>query len=117
MEKELMEKAEKLAESFDGGWWNYRIIEIEESWTDKEGKVYTEKVYEIHEVYYNGNGDVIAWTKNSIGLFFDDYDDLRDVLKHIKKASKKTVLKLIKENDNEKLIDTNKKIKKMRWNK
>ncbi len=106
--KEILEEAEEIAKDFDGGWWNYRVIEKTEKWDSPfDRKIHTENYYEIHEVYYNGKGEIIAWSENSISLYFESYRDFKDTLKHIKQATKRSVLKL----EDDKLEDTHKLLK------
>ena len=109
--KEIMEEAEELAESFEGGYFNYRIIEKEDKWIDLDNKEQIEYFYEIHEVYYNGKDEIIAWTENPISIYFETYNDIRDTINHIKKAANNKILKLIKEDEEEKLIELDKYMK------
>ena len=100
---EILEEAEEIASDFDGGWWNYRIIEKTERWKGHfDKKFHTETYYEIHEVYYNGKGKIVAWTENAVTLDFFSWKDYKDTMKYLKKAAKRTILKL----DNDELIDT-----------
>lgn len=104
--KEIIEKAKDLAKDCEGGYFNYRIIEKEDKWTDLDGVEWTEYYYEIHEVYYNGKDEIIAWTENPINVYFETYSDVRDTINHIKKASNAKILKLItKEDGDEELIE------------
>lgn len=106
-----------FAESIEGGWWNYRLIEKESKWTDKNNKEHIDTYYEIHEVYYNGKGEIWSWSENPMSLYFESKYDVKECLKQIKQASKHNILKLEKHIDPEdnkeydRLIDTKKKIK------
>ena len=59
---EIPEEIEELAESIGGGWWNYRFLEIVQGST---------KFYELHEVYYDGDGKPWAWS-DVVKLWFTD---------------------------------------------
>lgn len=110
--KEILEEAEEVAKDWSGGWWNSRVIEKESRWKDKSGKEYFEKYFEIHEVYYNGEGEIIAWSQDPLGIYFENVKDVRPTIKQIKKAIKKPVLRLIKESeDQEELVPTMKTLK------
>ena len=105
----IKETTEELSSSFSGGWWNYRLIEKVRSWTDISSKTYTDIFYEIHEVYYNSHGSIIAWSEGPMSIYFEDYSDYKEIKKHLKSAYKNTVLKL----ENDSLIETNKTLKQI----
>ena len=113
-EYEVPKEIEEMASSWSGGWFNYRIIEKENSYEGRDGKKYTDVYYEIHEVYYDGKGNPFAWTQNPISIWFEDRYDVKDIIQHIKKATKHTILKLIKDDEGEELIDTGKYIKNIK---
>lgn len=104
-ENEIPAKIEELPEKLSGGWFNFRLVERENDWCD----VY----YEVYEVYYYANGEIWGWTEKPMELMFQDYYDVKETIKHIRGACKHTVLKFVKnENDNEyELVDTNKYMK------
>ena len=119
---EAMQKAEDLAKDFDGGYFNYRIVEKEYKWknnsnldeeTIKRYKLDEPEIYyEIHEVYYNGKNEIVAWTTNPISIYFETYYDIRDTINHIKKAASTKILKLVEdENGDDSLIELDKYIK------
>lgn len=112
-EFEIPESVEKLANDLSGGWWNYRLIEKEETWTSNiTGKEYFERYYDIHEVYYGADGEIWAWSENPMKIYFQSADEVKILIKQIKKASKHKILKLIKDKDgNDKLIPTGKYLK------
>ena len=100
---------EELAESFDDGYFNYRIIEKEIQWADVEGENHIEYYYELYEVYYNSKNEIIAWTENPVPLCFEEDSDIDTVIIHINEARKKKILKLLREDsDNEELIELDK---------
>lgn len=109
--KEVLEEAEDLANDFKGGYFNYRMIEKEDKWTGLEGEELVEYFYEIHEVYYDDNDNIVAWTENPIHLYFNNNEDVKTEIKHIKDAANKKLLKLIKDGENEKLIELDKYIR------
>lgn len=109
--QEIPAEIEELAEDLNGGYWNYRFVEKEYTWKDKDNKTYYEKYYELHEIYYKVDGTIWAWTENPIDLSIQSLSELNDLIKKIKKASKHKVLKLIKEDNEDKMIYTNKKLK------
>ena len=93
------------------GYWNYRLIEHKSSWKDTNGEEQIEKTFEIHEVYYDNNGKIIAWTENPVKLYFQSLDDLKATIRRLKKLKHKTILKLVEYIDGEKLEDTGKLLK------
>lgn len=99
-EKDL-EEYEELSKSLHGGYFNYRLIE-------KGDDNY--KYYEIHEVYYDGNGEIWAWSENPTNLYFESIYDIKEEIRHIKDASKKTILKIVDDN----IIDTKKYLKEVK---
>ena len=123
--EKVMEKLEDLRKDFEGGYFNYRVIEKEYIWennsnfTEEEIKEYKldepELYYEIHEVYYNGKDEIVAWTENPISIYFEDYYDVKDMIKHIKNSTKHKILKLIANEDGgEELIELNKYMKNIK---
>ncbi len=60
--------------------------------------IYGEKHYEIHEVYYDENGKIIAYTEYPLRLIFDNKEDLNDILMGIFEAVDKPILE---QKDNE----------------
>lgn len=98
---DIPEEMEKLADDLAGGWWNYRLIEKENRWKDKTGKEYFEKYFEIHEVYYREDGEIWAWSENPMSIYFEDYKEIGQLIKQIKNATKKPVLRLVKDDKGE----------------
>lgn len=90
----------KISESY----WNYRFIEKPIYEKDKE----VDKYYELIEVYYGNNGQIVAWNDTSNNVIADSLDDLNVFIKQIKLASKNTVMKLV----NKKLVDTKEYMRK-----
>lgn len=89
----------------DSRWWNYRFIEKEYT-----SKTYKEIYYDIHEVFYNSKGEIVAWSTDPAPFCCENYKDFKIYLKQIKQASKKTILKYDTKDKN-KLIDTHQVLK------
>ena len=106
------EEIEELANDLSGGWWNYRVIEKENRWTNKADKEYFEKYFEIHEVYYKEDGEIWAWSENPMSIYLENFKEVGQLMKQIKKAIKRPVLKLVKGTDEEEeLVPTMKTLK------
>lgn len=106
------EEIEELANDLSGGWWNYRLIEKENRWKNKAGKEYFEKYFEIHEVYYKADGEIWAWSENPMSIYFEDFKEVGQLIKQIKNATRKPVLRLVKGVDGkEELVPTMKTLK------
>lgn len=97
--KKIEDFIDKISLAWRGGYWNYRILE-------KGTNDY--KYYEIHEVYYDAYGKIIAWTENPVDLYIEAVSDIKFLMKEFKKAAKKTVLRI----DGEDLVDTGTYLKK-----
>ena len=100
------------------GWFNYRIIEIEDIYEGNKEKNINTLIttrFEIREVYYDGEGEPFAWSGPE-PLLFDDYLELKEIKRIINKAKKKTILKIILNENGEEtdLIDTGKYIKEIK---
>lgn len=114
--KDRYNDIEEFANEITGGWWNYRLIEKTTSWTGKDDKEYSETFYEIHEVYYDGNGQPFAWSENPMSIYFTDNKDVKIILKQIKEACKHNILRIETTKDGESLVSTNKKMKQIKYN-
>ena len=114
-EYEIPPEILELAETFSGtkgGYFNYRIIETEEHWMDADNLDHKEYHYEIYEVYYNGLNEIIAWTQEPVSLYFDNNEDVKNMLRHIIEAANKKILKIkVNKDKEEELIELNKYIK------
>ena len=99
VKQEIKDFIDEISLAWHGGWWNYRVIE-------KGSEDY--KYYEVHEVYYDADGKIIAWTENPIDLHIEAVADIKFLMKRFKKAVKKTVLRI----DGEDLVDTGRYLKK-----
>ena len=106
------EEIEELANDLGGGQWNYRLIEKESHWTNKAGKEYFEKYFEIHEVYYKGDGEIWGWSENPMSIYFENFKEVGYLVKQIRAATRKPVLRLVKgEDGEEELVPTMKTLK------
>lgn len=112
-EYKIPEAIKKFSEEISGGWFNFRVVKHVTTWKDKEGKKYEDITYQLHEVYYTAKGEILGWSEE-VSLYFEDYADVKETIKHIKDACKKTVLLLIETEDGEELIDTHKYMKGMK---
>lgn len=73
------------------GWWNYRFLMRP---TYKNNKVIS-YYYEMIEVYYDKNGNILAWTDEPEKIIVESYKDLKTYIKQIKDASKRSLLKIV----------------------
>ena len=91
-----------------GVYWNTRLVEKKNIWKSQfDNMDYFSVQFVIHEVHYDKDHNIIAWTENPISLNFEDYSDAKGTIKHIKDALKRTVLRY----ERDKLVDTGKLIK------
>ena len=97
--KKIKDFIDEISLAWRGGYWNYRVLE---KGTDDY------KYYEIHEVYYDADGKIVAWTENPVDLYIESISDIKFLMKSFKKAAKKTVLRI----DDEDLVDTGTYLKK-----
>lgn len=97
--QEIKDFIGKVSLAWRGGWWNYRVIE-------KGSEDY--KYYEFHEVYYDADGKIIAWTENPVDLHIEAVADIKFLMKRLKKATKKPILRI----EDGELVDTGKYLKK-----
>lgn len=94
-----------------GVYWNTRLVEKKNIWRSQFDNIdYFSTQFVIHEVHYDKDHNIIAWTENPISLNFEDYDDAKGTIKHMKDALKRTVLKY----EGDTLIDTGKLLKQYR---
>ena len=99
IKQEIKDFIDEISLAWRGGYWNYRVIE-------KGTEDY--KYYEIHEVYYDGEGKIIAWTENPVDLYIEAVADIKFLMKRFKKAAKKPILRI----EDEDLVNTGKYLKK-----
>ena len=74
--------------------WNYRIIRTVQNNTFH---------YSIHEVYYNKNGKIEAWTEEPVLPFGESEDELREDINHFLQAFKLPILEKGRINGKERL--------------
>ena len=108
--KEVPPEIEELAESLDGGYWNYRILQIE--YKDKIGKhKYHEKWYEMREVYYNKDDEPWAWSATPETFSITSIEDAKHLKEQVALAMIKPILAVrIDENGEEYLVELKKTI-------
>lgn len=63
--------------------WNHRVI------VNREG---SEDHYQIHEVHYDDEGKIEAWTENAVRVGEDSKDELRMTLHRMLRALSKPIL-------------------------
>ena len=107
---EIPPEIEELAESLSGGYWNYRIMQIE--YNDKIGKhKYHEKWYEMREVYYKENDEIWAWSSNSEIFSIESIEDAKRLKEQTALAMAKPILAIKKDKEgNEYIIELDKTI-------
>ena len=65
--------------------WNHRVIHKHHKPTD-------EHVYQVHEVYYDEDGNIDNWTKSPVVPMGETPHELREEIRYFMKAFQKTVL-------------------------
>ena len=91
-----------------GTYWNTRLVEKKSTWKSQLDYMnYFSIQFVVHEVHYDKDNNIVAWSENPISLSFSDYEDAKGTIKHIKDALKRTVLRY----EGDKLVDTGKLIK------
>ena len=65
--------------------WNYRVIKSYPATAENEW-------YSIHEVYYDDEGKITAWTEDAIAPESDTLEGLRDILGLMRSCLFKPVL-------------------------
>lgn len=119
LEKEynIPEEIEELANEWSEGWWNYRVVEKEHAWKSQAtGKEYFQKYFEIHEVYYDKDGKIIAWAEKPLNLQLEYFTEWKFLKKSIDRAIRKPILRYIPASDmeDEDLVPTKMYLKKVK---
>lgn len=65
--------------------WNHRVIEVE----DEDGT----KCYGIHEVYYDNDGNPMAYTEDAVGIVWEEGDNPLQVIEWMANCLNKPFLK------------------------
>ena len=82
---------EELEEDCNFEYWNHRVILRQHGYSDLEKKQpYFE--YGIHEVHYDRENEVVAWTKDSMSPYGETLEILIEDIEWFRKACKKPVL-------------------------
>ena len=84
------------------GFWNYRFLAKPVYKNDEIAGYY----YEMVEVYYDSNKNIVAWSDETETVTVDSKKDLKRYINFIKEASKRTVLEIVDGS----IKDTNKKM-------
>ena len=79
-------------------YWNTRVVRK----YDGESETTT---YEIHEVHYDDNHQILAWTESAVGPFGETLAELEEDIEHFIEALKKPILQLTKDSTGEKLVE------------
>lgn len=120
----LQEKYKDLIGAFKDGYWNYRIIEKESRFTYKDGKyagkTRVELYYEIHEIYYDGDGNPVGWSVDPMRMYFQEKGDPKYYIRRIREASRHKIFKIEEYIDEdgekyERLVKLDKRIKDLTW--
>ena len=67
--------------------WNHRIIKLKA----QDGAELVDN-YAVHEVYYNDDGTIYAYTNNPVRAYGDTLEELRETLNHMLKSLDAPVL-------------------------
>ena len=101
--KEVPPEIEELAESLSGGYWNYRILQLE--YKDKIGKHrYHEKWYEMREVYYNKDDEPWAWSASPETFSITSIEDAKFLKQKAAEAMIKPILAVRTDKDGEEYL-------------
>lgn len=94
---------EELAESLGGGYWNYRILQLE--YKDKIGKhKYHEIWYEMREVYYNKDDEPWAWSATPETFSITSIEDAKFLKQKVAEAMIKPILAVRMDEDGEEYL-------------
>lgn len=62
-------------------------------------------------------GEIWSWTENPVGIYFENYKEMKQVLKQYKKACKHPILKFEKHGIEETLVETGEYLHKLKGGK
>ena len=97
---EVPPEIEELAESLGGGYWNYRIMQLE--YKDKYGR---EKWYEMREVYYDGENNIWAWSASPETFSVESIDDIKHLKEQTALAMIKPILAIKKDKEGKEYVE------------
>jgi len=86
------------SESQNMSYWNTRVVRK----CDKTSETTT---FEIHEVHYDDNHQITAWTESAVGPFGETLAELKEDIKHFIEAIQKPILELEHHSDGERLVE------------
>ncbi|MCF7826332.1 MAG: hypothetical protein K9N29_06750 [Candidatus Marinimicrobia bacterium] len=92
------------SESQDMLYWNTRVVRKYDKTSDKS-------TFEIHEVHYDDNHQITAWTESAVGPFGETLAELKEDIKHFIEAVQKPILELEHHADRERLVEVRDKQK------
>ena len=92
-----------MKRKFSNGWWNYRFCEniVNVGSTD-------EVYYNMIEVYYDKDGNILAWDDNTSEVYVESKKDAKILVEQIKKASEAKLVTM----NNGKLVEIDKYMKR-----
>jgi len=91
-------------ESQDMSYWNTRVVRKHDETSDIT-------TFEIHEVHYDDNHQITAWTESAVGPFGETVAELEEDIKHFIEAIRKPILELEHHADGERLVEVGAKKK------
>lgn len=92
-----------MKKKLSAGWWNYRFCEHTVKTNNEE-----ETYYDMIEVYYDKDGNILAWDENASQVYVSSKKDTKILLEQIKKASEAKLVTM----DNGKLIELDRYMRK-----
>ncbi len=69
------------------GYWNHRVMRHRSTF-DRVTTIW----YEVHEVHYNGDGEITRWTELGTNARGDDLEELAEYLEWMRESLKHPVL-------------------------
>lgn len=78
-------------------YWNHRVVHKYHEKSDSH-------TYQIHEVYYDDNGEIEGWTESAMEPFGETPSELREDIRYFIKAFQKPILKSTIEGGEERLV-------------
>lgn len=79
--------------------WNYRVIEKTDPQTN-------EKLYQVHEVFYDEQGDIENWTEDSVSYSGESLSELRNDITYHHRAFQEPVLVEAEQNGKLTLVES-----------
>ena len=83
-------------------YWNYRVLYSRDAKSDTES-------FEVHEVYYTADGEIEAWTENSVKPFGETLEELQADIEHFLRGTQLPTLAIVDVDGTEKLVEIEKR--------